>query len=174
MKKIFILFFVAVQALGIVAQTTPNNKNKRYFDINKSIDVFNSVIKELDFFYVDSLRVDSLVDSTIRNMLAGLDPYTEYYSEDNIGDLKFLTTGEYGGIGSVISYNNNRVIINEPYKGLAADKAGLKAGDIILEIDGQDMQQSSVKEASDKLKGTPGTEIRLKIQRPGENKPREL
>ena len=174
MKKIFILFFVAVQALGVVAQTTTNNKNKRYFDINKSIDVFNSVIKELDFFYVDSLRVDSLVDSTIRNMLAGLDPYTEYYSEDNIGDLKFLTTGEYGGIGSVISYNNNRVIINEPYKGLAADKAGLKAGDIILEIDGQDMQQSSVKEASDKLKGTPGTEIRLKIQRPGENKPREF
>ncbi|MDO5522423.1 MAG: S41 family peptidase [Bacteroidia bacterium] len=174
MKKISILFFVAFFAINTHAQPTQTDKNQRYFDINKSIDVFNSVIRELDMFYVDSLKVDSLVNGTIRNMLARMDPYTEYYTEENIGDLQFMTTGEYGGIGSIISYNNNQVIINEPYKGLPADKAGLKAGDIILEIDGADMRNATVQDVSDKLKGVPGTNLKLKIQRPGESKPREI
>ncbi len=174
MKKIYSLFLIALFAITTQAQTTQADKNQRYFDINKSIDIFNSVIRELDMFYVDSLKVDSLVNGTIRNMLARMDPYTEYYSEENIGDLQFMTTGEYGGIGSIISYNNNQVIINEPYKGLPADKAGLKAGDAILEIDGADMRKASVKDVSDKLKGNPGTSLKLKIQRPGESKPREM
>lgn len=159
---------------NLYAQSTQSDKNQRYFNINKSIDMFNSVIRELDMFYVDSLKVDSLINGTIRNMLTRLDPYTEYYTEENIGDLEFMTTGEYGGIGSIISYNNNRVVINESYKGLPADKAGLKAGDVILEIDGTDMRKASVKEVSDKLKGTPETSLKLKFSRPGENKPREV
>lgn len=174
MKKIPFLLLIVLVTTTVKAQTTQTNKNQRYFDINKSIDVFNSVIRELDMFYVDSVKVDSLVNGTIRTMLARMDPYTEYYAEENIGDLQFMTTGEYGGIGSIISYNNNRVIINEPYKGLPADKAGLKAGDAILEIDGADMVKASVKEVSDILKGTPGTTLKLKIQRPGENKSREM
>ena len=174
MKKIPFLLLIVLITTTVKAQTTQSNKNQRYFDINKSIDVFNSVIRELDMFYVDSVKVDSLVNGTIRTMLARMDPYTEYYAEENMGDLQFMTTGEYGGIGSIISYNNNRVIINEPYKGLPADKAGLKAGDIILEIDGADMVKASVKEVSDKLKGTPGTTLKLKIQRPGENKSRVI
>ena len=174
MKKISFLLLIVLIATTVKAQTTQTDKNQRYFDINKSIDIFNSVIRELDMFYVDSLKVDSLVNGTIRNMLARMDPYTEYYSEENIGDLQFMTTGEYGGIGSIISYNNNQVIINEPYKGLPADKAGLKAGDAILEIDGADMRKASVKDVSDKLKGNPGTSLKLKIQRPGESKPREM
>lgn len=174
MKKISFLLLIAFITTAVKAQTAQSNKNQRYFDINKSIDIFNSVIRELDMYYVDSVKVDSLVNGTIRTMLARMDPYTEYYAEENIGDLQFMTTGEYGGIGSIISYNNNRVIINEPYKGLPADKAGLKAGDAILEIDGADMVKASVKEVSDKLKGTPGTTLKLKIQRPGENKSREI
>ncbi|MDO5664438.1 MAG: S41 family peptidase [Bacteroidia bacterium] len=174
MKKNIFLLLIVFLTINVKAQTTQTDKNQRYFDINKSIDIFNSVIRELDMFYVDSLKVDSLVNGTIRNMLARMDPYTEYYTEENIGDLQFMTTGEYGGIGSIISYNNNQVIINEPYKGLPADKAGLKAGDAILEIDGTDMRKATVKDVSDKLKGTPGTPLKLKIQRPGENKPREL
>lgn len=174
MKKIPFLLLIAFLTININAQTSQADKNQRYFDINKSIDIFNSVIRELDMFYVDSLKVDSLVNGTIRNMLARMDPYTEYYSEENIGDFQFMTTGEYGGIGSIISYNNNQVIINEPYKGLPADKAGLKAGDAILEIDGADMRKATVKDVSDKLKGTPGTSLKLKIQRPGENKPCEM
>ena len=174
MKKISFLLLIVLTTTAVKAQTARTNKNQRYFDINKSIDIFNSVIRELDMFYVDSVKVDSLVNGTIRTMLARMDPYTEYYAEENIGDLQLMTTGEYGGIGSIISYNNNRVIINEPYKGLPADKAGLKAGDAILEIDGADMVKASVKEVSDKLKGTPGTTLKLKIQRPGESKSREI
>lgn len=174
MKKIPFLLLIVFLTINVKAQTTQADKNQRYFDINKSIDIFNSVIRELDMFYVDSIKVDSLVNGTIRNMLARMDPYTEYYTEENIGDLQFMTTGEYGGIGSIISYNNNQVIINEPYKGLPADKAGLKAGDAILEIDGADMRKATVKDVSDKLKGTPGTSLKLKIQRPGESKTREI
>lgn len=174
MKKISFLLLIVLITTTVKAQTTQTDKNQRYFDINKSIDIFNSVIRELDMFYVDSVKVDSLVKGTIHTMLARMDPYTEYYAEENIGDLQFMTTGEYGGIGAIISYNNNRVIINEPYKGLPADKAGLKAGDVILEIDGADMVKASVKEVSNKLKGTPGTTLKLKIQRHGENKSRKI
>lgn len=174
MKKIMILLFTVAAAVSLNAQVAQKETNQRYFDINKSIDIFNSVIRELDLFYVDSLKVDSLVNNTIRNMLSRMDPYTEYYSEENISDLQFMTTGEYGGIGSIISLNEDQVIINEPYKDLPADKAGLKAGDIILEIDGLDMQKATVKEVSDKLKGTPGTTLKLKISRPGEKDTRAV
>ncbi|NLX80053.1 MAG: peptidase S41, partial [Proteiniphilum sp.] len=127
MKKTILILFALLIGITARAQSVQADKNQRYFDINKSIDIFNSVIRELDMVYVDSISVDSLVNATINTMLSRLDPYTEYYSENNISDLQFMTTGEYGGIGSIISYNNDRVIINEPYKGLPADKAGLKA-----------------------------------------------
>ena len=163
--------FVVMQA---VAQTSAEDKNQRYYDINKNIDIFNSVLRELDLFYVDSIEVNKLVQGTINSMLTRLDPYTEYYAEENMGDLQFLTTGEYAGIGAIISYHNGQVIINEPYEGLPADKAGLKAGDAILEIDGEDMRKSTVKQVSDKLKGIPGTVLKLTIQRPGEKNQRKL
>lgn len=157
-----------------VAQTTGEDKNQRYYDINKNIDIFNSVLRELDLFYVDSIEVNKLVQGTINSMLTRLDPYTEYYAEENMGDLQFLTTGEYAGIGAIISYHSGQVIINEPYEGLPADKAGLKAGDAILEIDGEDMRKSTVKQVSDKLKGIPGTVLKLTIQRPGEKNQQTL
>ena len=163
--------FFAMQA---VAQTTGEDKNQRYYDINKNIDIFNSVLRELDLFYVDSIEVNKLVQGTINSMLTRLDPYTEYYAEENMGDLQFLTTGEYAGIGAIISYHSGQVIINEPYEGLPADKAGLKAGDAILEIDGEDMRKSTVKQVSDKLKGIPGTVLKLTIQRPGEKNQQTL
>ena len=169
---LFILSVIAV--MQTVAQTPTGDKNQRYYDINKNIDIFNSVLRELDMFYVDSIEVNNLVQGTIKNMLTRLAPYTEYYAEENMGDLEFLTTGEYAGIGAIISYNHGRVIINEPYEGLPADKAGLKAGDSILAIDGEDMRTANVKQVSDKLKGTPGTILKLTIQRPGEKKPKVL
>lgn len=174
MRKYFFLLLATVTALHSLAQAPDDHQDRRYYDINKNIDIFNSVLRELDLFYVDSIEVDHLVQSTIHNMLTRLDPYTEYYTEENMGDLQFLTTGEYAGIGAIISYNNGQVVINEPYEGLPADKAGLKAGDAILEIDGEDMRQATVKQVSDKLKGIPGTLLKLKIQRPGEKKVRSL
>ncbi|NLY23555.1 MAG: S41 family peptidase [Bacteroidales bacterium] len=174
MRKSILLLLVAITAIHTVAQTPAEDKNQRYYDINKNIDIFNSLLRELDMFYVDSVEVNNLVQGTINNMLTRLDPYTEYYAEENMGDLQFLTTGEYAGIGAIISYKDEQVIINEPYEGLPADKAGLKAGDAILEIDGEDMREATVKQVSDKLKGIPGTVIRLTIQRPGEKKVRQL
>ena len=97
-------------------------------------------------------QVDSLVQGTVRKMLAGLDPYTEYYSEEEMDDFRFMTTGEYAGIGAVISYKDGHVIINEPYEGLPATKAGLKAGDIILEVDDKDMRKATVQEVSNALR----------------------
>ncbi len=174
MRKGILFIFLAFAMMQAVAQTPAVDKNQRYYDINKNIDIFNSVLRELDLFYVDSIEVNNLVQGTIGNMLTRLDPYTEYYAEENMGDLQFLTTGEYAGIGAIISYNNGRVVINEPYEGLPADKAGLKAGDSILSIDGEDMRKATVKQVSDKLKGTPGTLLKLTIQRPGEKKQRTL
>lgn len=167
MKKIIIMLLVIISSINLTAQNPSAGQNKRYYDINKNIDIFNSLLRELDMFYVDSLEVNNLVQGTIQNMLSRLDPYTEYYSEENIGDLQFLTTGEYAGIGAIISYKNGYVIINEPYEGLPADKAGLKAGDVILEIDGEDFRDATVKDVSDQLKGTPGTTLELLIDRPG-------
>lgn len=174
MKKILICAYITIFAISLQAQIKQDEKNQKNYNIYKNIDVFNSVVKEVDMYYVDSVKVDSLINRTIHNMLAGLDPYTEFYSDENIDDLRFMTTGKYAGVGSIISYNNGRVIINEPYKGMPADKAGLKAGDIILEVNGKDMRNANVKEVSDELKGTPGTDLKLKIQRPGETKERVI
>lgn len=170
MKKIILILLVAVGCFRLSAQNPDSLQNQRYFDINKNIDIFNSLLRELDLYYVDSLEVNNLVQETIQNMLTRLDPYTEYYSEENIGDLQFLTTGEYAGIGAIISYKDSGVIINEPYEGLPADKAGLKAGDAILEIDGEDFRSATVRDVSNTLKGTPGTTVELLIKRPGTDK----
>ncbi|MFA6701500.1 MAG: S41 family peptidase [Dysgonamonadaceae bacterium] len=178
MKKIFSSALLIFSVLGVFAQQSQSqeqiNKNQRYFNINKSLDIFTSVIRELDMFYVDSVKVDSLVENTIRRTLNGIDPYTEFYSEDDMDDFNLMTKGEYAGIGAIISQSEGSVIINEPYEGLPADKAGLKAGDRILEIDGKDVTKLTTSDVSDKLKGTPGTTIQIKIQRPGEKKPKKL
>ena len=174
MKKYILLLLTGLFTLQIYAQIASSGQNQRYYDINKNIDIFNSVLRELDMFYVDSIEVNKLVQGTIHNMLSRLDPYTEYYSEENIGELQFMTTGEYAGIGAIISYKDGQVIINEPYEDLPAAKAGLKAGDAILEINGEDMREATVKEVSDKLKGTPGTTIQLLIKRPGEKEYRTI
>src|SRR5690554_5749442 len=174
MKKIIIMLLVIISSINLTAQNPTAGQNKRYYDINKNIDIFNSLLRELDMFYVDSLEVNNLVQGTIQNMLSRLDPYTEYYSEENIGDLQFLTTGEYAGVGAIISYKDRGVVINQPYEGLPADKAGLKAGDRILEIDDVDVRNSNVKDVSDKLKGTPGTTLKILIKRPGEENERVI
>src|SRR5690554_1823728 len=172
MRNIILSLIVAFTTLTATAQNHTPEQNKRYYDINKNIDIFNSVLREIDMFYVDSIEVDNLVQSTIENMLTRLDPYTEYYSEENIGELQFITSVEYTGIGAIISYKDGGVIINEPYEGLPADKSGLKAGDKILEIDDEDVRNATVREVSNKLKGTPGTVLNILIERPGEEKDR--
>ena len=150
-----------------------NKTDDRNFQIVKSLDVFNSVFKELDMFYVDSIDPKEIVEYGIRAMLAKTDPYTEYYPEED-NTLKEMTTGKFGGIGSVIRYYKprKRVAIVEPSEGHPAAEAGLKAGDIIMEINGKDMAQGDripndlTSYVSDNLRGEPGTLCVIKVERP--------
>ena len=150
-----------------------NKEDDRNFQIIKSLDVFNSVFKELDMFYVDSIDPKEVVEYGIRAMLAKTDPYTEYYPEED-NTLKEMTTGKFGGIGSVIRYYTprKRVAIIEPSEGHPAAEAGLKAGDIIMEINGKDMAQGDripndlTSYVSDNLRGDPGTLCIIKVERP--------
>ena len=150
-----------------------NKTDDRNFQIVKSLDVFNSVFKELDMFYVDSIDPKEVVEYSIRAMLAKTDPYTEYYPEED-NTLKEMTSGKFGGIGSVIRYYTprKRVAIIEPSEGHPAAEAGLKAGDIIMEINGKDMAQGDripndlTSYVSDNLRGEPGTLCIIKVERP--------
>jgi len=168
MKKIIflVLLFVCINATVSDAQKT----NQRSFRISKNLTIFNSVFRELDMFYVDTLSYDKMMKSSIDNMLEKLDPYTVYLPEEETDDLTFMTTGEYAGIGAVIMKKDNSVCISEPYEGMPAQRNGLRAGDILIQVDGEDVEGLSVSEVSALLKGTPNTMIKLKLKRPGEKK----
>ncbi len=174
MKKPFLIVLSTIICLSTFVSAQKPNSTDRYFEINKNIDILTTILKEIDLFYVDSLDIDKVVNTTINSMLAQLDPYTNYITEEDMGDLKFMTTGEYAGIGSIISYKDSNVVINEPYKDLPADKSGLKAGDVILKIDDTDVSKSTVQQVSDLLKGKPGTTLAITIKRPGEKKNRTI
>jgi carboxyl-terminal processing protease len=146
------------------------------FQIAKNLDIFNSIVKELDVFYVDSINPDKLVNEGIEAMLYSLDPYTEYFPEENQDELEQMVNGTYGGIGSVISYNSKlkRVVINEPYEGSPAAMAGLKCGDLLLKVDGVDVTNKTSDDVSKMLRGHNGTSVKLLVQRPGVTKPMEF
>ena len=133
------------------------------FKALKSLDIYYSVLRELSLFYVDSVQIDQLVDESIHSMLKELDPYTIYMPEDLAEDFDIITTGRYGGIGSLIKKVPNGIEISEPYKGFPADRAGLVAGDIILEIDGESTFDMDATLASKKMKGIAGTKVSFKI-----------
>lgn len=137
------------------------------FEISKNLDIYSNVLKELNNNYVDELQYGDLVTSSINNMLNEIDPYTVYIPESRIEDFTFMTTGKYGGIGSLIHKQGENIYISEPYEGFPADKAGLTAGDIILEIDGKSMSGKTTEEVSQLLKGQADTEIELLIERGG-------
>lgn len=149
------------------------NSDDRNFQIVKSLDVFNSVFKELDMFYVDTINPKEVIEYGIRAMLSKTDPYTDYYPEED-NTLKEMTTGKFGGIGSVIRYYTprKRVVVVEPSEGNPAAEAGLKAGDVILEINGKEMLQEDrtpnqmTEYVSSNLRGEPGTICAIKIDRP--------
>ena len=146
------------------------------FEVSKQLEIFNAILKEVELFYVDSLDVEKSVRRGIDAMLRGLDPYTEYFPEQDMEELDLITTGEYGGIGSLIRQRDNdgRVMIAEPTEGMPADLAGLKAGDLILKIDTIDVSSATSARVSSLLKGVPNTKMTLTIQRPGEKKPRKI
>ena len=163
------LLLVFVNTKMLQAQESKDNR----FEVSKNLDIFNAIVKEMEMFYVDSVDVDKTVRRGIDAMLNGLDPYTEYYPEQDMDKLKLMTTGEYGGIGSFIRERKGEgVVITEPFEGMPAAMAGLKAGDRILAIDTVDVSKKSSDEVSSLLKGVPNTKMKIKIQRPGEKKPK--
>ena len=156
-------------SLSLVAQEKQNN-----FEIAKSLDIYNSLLRELNLNYVDEINPGELNEAAIKAMLDGLDPYTVFIPESDIENAKFMTTGEYGGIGAVIQYDGEFTRISEPYYGWPAQKAGIIAGDIILEVNGVDCKKKNTQEVSDLLKGQPGTEVTIKLKRYGQDKPLEI
>ncbi|GHV14606.1 peptidase S41 [Bacteroidia bacterium] len=179
-----ILAFLLTGIGQIQSQSNPdkNKQQQRYFDINKNLDIFNSALREIDMFYVDSIDVSKTVRTGLDNMLNTLDPYTEYFNEEEMKEFNTQITGEYAGVGAVISYKDDRVTVIEPYENSPAAKAGLKAGDKILSIDGKDMTKCDKVDGeaygltlnsyvSSNLKGQPGTTIEVTVERQGEKKP---
>ncbi|MBO5810004.1 MAG: S41 family peptidase [Bacteroidales bacterium] len=157
---LFVLLFFPILSFS---QEKQNN-----FEISKSIDIYNNVFRYLNQNYVDEINPAELNEIAINAMLKELDPYTVFIPESEIEDVRLLTMGEYGGIGSIISYYDDNVHISEPYENFPAHKAGLLPGDAIMEINGVNTEKKTVAEVSELLKGQPGSKLTLKIKREGE------
>lgn len=166
MKKTAVLAVLTFIALAVSGQTKQNN-----FEISKSLDIYNNVLRVLNMHYVDEINPSELNENAINAMLEDLDPYTVFITEEHIEDVKLMTTGEYGGIGSTIQYFEGKTQIADPYEGFPAQKAGLIPGDVFLEINGVDVTGKKSDEISELLKGTPGTTVTLKMQRYGMKEP---
>ena len=170
MKKSRRIRFIALAAILITAGISISflaTQETRDFRIAKDLDIFFSLYRELNTFYVDELNPDKLVKTGIDNMLKSLDPYTVYYPESESDEIAFMTTGKYGGIGSLIRGGGEYVVISLVYKGFPADLAGVRAGDLIKKVDGFALKGADTETVSQKLKGNPGTTVMLTIERNG-------
>ena len=168
MKKVLISLLMVLIAAPAFAQIDRDHD----FKTAKNMDIFNSIYKNLDLMYVDTLDAEEVVGNGIKAMLGSLDPYTTYYPEEKVNELKNMLTGKYAGVGAVVRYNFQlqRVCISEPYENMPAAEVGLKKGDIILSIDNEDMTNKDVAYVSDHLRGDPGTSFILKVKRPSTGK----
>mgnify|MGYP002619907216 CR=1 FL=1 len=174
MKRIALMTTALIMTLPLLAQK-PKKQIDHGFQVAKNLEIFNAIYRDLDVFYVDSLEADEIITNAIDYMLNSLDPYTEYYPEEDIEDLRMISTGKYGGIGSVIRMRkDSTVIIAEPYEGMPAAEVGLKVGDVLLKIDNTDLKGKTVSQVSDMLRGEPGTTFLLQVRRPGEQQTREF
>lgn len=166
MKKIklaLLTFFIAI------ASFVSLSFGDSYFELSKNLDIFSTLFKELNTYYVDDTEPGELMKTAIDEMLQSLDPYTNYIPESNIEDFRFMTTGQYGGIGALIHKEGEEIIVSETYEGFPAYDADLKPGDVILKIDANEVSGKTTSDVSDFLKGQPGTSIQVEIKRPGKN-----
>lgn len=172
-RKMLAGAFIVMLGMGM----TSFKEDDRNFQISKNLDIFNSIFKELDMFYVDTVNAEKMIQTGVEGMLSLTDPYTEYYPEEEVSSLKEMTTGKYGGIGAAIRYYEakDRIAVVEPTEGMPAAEAGVKAGDIILSVGGKEMERGDMKpqefssKVSEALRGEPGTSFVLKVLRPLKN-----
>ena len=166
MRK-FLLFIFALCVLGS-SNVSAQQTSRQNYDIVKNLDLFNIVYKYLDILYVDTLNVNETVGAAIKNVLATLEPYTEFYPEDAQQDMKEMLTGKFAGIGAMLKYHRQlkETIIAEPSKGMPADEAKLKKGDIIISVDGKKTHGMPINDVTKLVRGEPGTVVNLKIKRP--------
>ena len=153
----------AVAGAGLVTVAAGDS----YFEISKNLEIFNELYKELNIYYVDDTQPGKLMKTGIDAMLSSLDPYTQYIPESDMEDYRFMTTGQYGGIGALIKRRDDRMLISEPYEGFPAMRSGIWAGDEILEVDGRRVAGMSTEEVSKLLKGQAGTTVKVLVQRKG-------
>ena len=162
------IILLTILALPIERSASQNTEDHN-FELSKNLEVFHDVVSELDRFYVDTLSPSKTIEAGIKAMLRGIDPYTEYYPEKDMNDLKMMTTGKYAGIGAVIRQYTGRdyIYIDEPYEGMPAARYGLKAGDEILRINGESMKGKASSYVSDHLRGEADTHLTVTVRRPG-------
>jgi carboxyl-terminal processing protease len=170
-KKSIAGLLLGTLALGLFSFKT---ESERYFEIAKNLDVFATLFKEVNTYYVDDVPPAQMMRSGIDAMLKSLDPYTNYIPEDDIEDFRTMTTGQYGGIGAIIGSRNGKVVVQMPYENSPAHKAGLVIGDEILKVDGVAVSSKSTSDVSKLLKGQANTPIKLEVRSYGQTKPRTV
>lgn len=168
--KVITLFL----AFSLFAFFAFNNPSDRFFEIAKNLDIFATLFKEVNTFYVDEVNPNQLMETGIEAMLASLDPYTNYIPEDDIEDFRTMTTGQYGGIGALIGQRNGRNLVLMPYEGFAAHDSGLQIGDEIIKIDGINVKDKPSDDVSKLLKGQANTDLTLTLKRYGEEEAFDL
>ena len=159
--------FYAIVASVVLASAIFYGFTGKDFLLSKNLDIFFSMVRELSVFYVDDIDPETLINNSIEGMLVGLDPYTTYIPESEAENFTTMTTGRYGGIGSLIRQSGDYVVITDPYQNSPAAKADLRPGDLILEIDGKSTKGMNVSAVSELLRGIPRTTLVLKVMRFG-------
>jgi carboxyl-terminal processing protease len=168
-KSVFKKIKISIITLAISASLfSAYSFTDSYFEVSKNLDIFATLFREVNTYYVDETKPGDMMKKAIDSMLDNLDPYTNYIPESELEDYKYMTTGQYGGIGSLIRKKGDYIAISEPYEGFPAQKGGLIAGDIILEVDGKSIKGKNTDEVSKVLKGSPNTPVKLLIKREGE------
>ena len=167
-SKAFKLAFTSGLLFLMFAFVSPGEK---YFEIAKNIDIFSTLFKEVNAYYVDEVEPKKLINTGIAAMLESLDPYTDYIPEESMEAFSIQTTGQYAGIGALIGIINNKTIVTEPYEGFPAFKSGIRVGDELISIDGKNVENKPTAETSAMLKGKPNTPVVVVVKRLGQSNP---
>ncbi len=167
-KKLHWYHYSLVIVVFVVSSFAAINSTTNYFEISKNLDIFASVYREVNTYYVDEVDAGKLMKRGIDEMLNSLDPYTNFFSESEVEDFRFQVTGLYGGIGAQIGNKGDYVVVTDPYENYPAQKEDLRAGDIIIDIDGKSTKGKNTSEISKLLKGQAGTKVKLTIKREDE------